>query len=240
MNRILKQWLGGAAVYILATGCAFAVQHSKYDMVTSSRAMAAQETLKVIEDAQFDNNRVDMYSAEQMNRMIEESRMYKIIRDRDHCQFTPDIEDRARLVSVAPFMYAWSDMLIHGICVDKDEALGLQYLQKAADSAYAPAMERLAFYYEKGILVHSSIKMSEKYMHAAALLGSKNGRLGWADMLVRGYGSPAYYEEAFSWLYHTVYDDPYSRMKQEYLRKELEKKMPPDVIARDVAYVYDY
>lgn len=240
VNTILKQCLAGAAVYVLAAGSALAVQHSQYDLVTSSQAIAAKENLKVIEDYQFDNNRVDMYSAEQMNRMIEESKMYQIIRDRDHCQFTPDIEDRARLVSVTPFMYAWGDMLIHGFCVDKDEALGLKYMQKAADKAYAPAMERLAFYYEKGILVNSSIKMSEKYMRAAALLGSKNGRLGWADMLVRGYGSPSFYEEAFSWLYHTVYDDPYSRLKQEYLQKELQKRMPPDVIARDIAYVYDY
>jgi hypothetical protein len=37
-------------------------------------------------------------------------------------------------------------------------------------------------------------------MHTAAALGSKTARLNWADMLIRGFGSPTLYEEAYGWL----------------------------------------
>ena len=75
-------------------------------------------------------------------------------------------------------------------------------------------------------------------MHTAAALGSKTGRLGWADMLVRGFGSPQLYEEAFSWLYHADYSDPYSKDKQIFLQGELQKRMPTNVVARDMAFEY--
>ncbi len=76
-------------------------------------------------------------------------------------------------------------------------------------------------------------------MHTAAALGSISGRLGWADMLVRGYGSPQLYEEAFSWLYHSEFSDPYSLDKKNYLQAELEKRMPPNVIARNKVFEYE-
>ncbi|MBQ9275562.1 MAG: sel1 repeat family protein [Succinivibrio sp.] len=231
-----------AATAILLPLGAVAVE-AQYDIVTSSRAMAARDTLENTLRNQNWNNQDsadEMYTNEQLNRMIEDRLLYSIVRDRDKCQFTPDIEDRARLVGIPVFMYAWGDMLLSGVCVKADSELGLEYLEKAAENAYAPALERLSFYYEKGYLVGRDLDKSERYMHTAAVLGSKTGRLGWADMLVRGFGTPALYEEAFSWLYHSTYNDPYDRFKQQYLQEELEKRMPPNVVARDIAYGFDY
>jgi len=231
----------GAAVFCLTPLGAQAVQHSEYDAVTGAQAMTAHEDLGALKDQiQEDHTNSEVYTNEQLNRMVEDHRLFEIVRDHDRCQFTPDIEDRARLVKIPVFQFAWGDMLVNGVCVTRDPDLGLSYMKKAAENAYGPPLERLAFYYEQGYLVSRDKALSERYMHTSAILGSKTGRLGWADMLVRGYGSPAMYEEAYSWLYHTRYDDDYSKLKQQYLKEELQKRLPPNVAARDEAFPYDY
>ena len=47
------------------------------------------------------------------------------------------------------------------------------------------------------------------------------------------------YEEAFGWLYHADYHDEYSKLKQRYLEKELERRLPPEVIARSQQLNYN-
>ena len=54
------------------------------------------------------------------------------------------------------------------------------------------------------------------------------------------YGNPSLYEEAFCWLYHSSYQDDYSNMKKDYLETELKKHLPPNVIARSIAFEPDY
>ena len=58
-------------------------------------------------------------------------------------------------------------------------------------------------------------------------------------MLVRGFGTPSMYEEAFGWLYHADYHDEYSKLKQRYLEKELKRRLPPEVIARSQQINYN-
>lgn len=232
-----------AAAGIAMAFPALALQHSAYDAVTNSQTLALQDQFNeqtVPDDTLTESIAAEMYTNAQLDRLIESHTLAHVVKERDRCQFTPDIEDRARLVKLPIFMFAWGDMLISGTCVKQDQALGLSYIQKAAEDAYGPALERMAFYYEQGYLVPKNPTLSEQYMHTSAVLGSKAGRLGWADMLVRGYGTPAMYEEAYSWLYHTTFEDEYSRMKQQYLAGELEKRIPPNVIARDRAVAYDY
>ena len=221
-----------------------AQQSAKYDAVTSSQALAVQaginaDVKNIGSELEKDEASEEVYSSSILNRIIEDHELISVVRDRDRCQFTPDIEDRARLVQLPVFMFAWGDLLVNGVCVKKDEELGLSYIEKAADNAYGPALERLSFYYEKGFLVSRNKALSERYMHTSAVLGSKSGRLGWADMLVRGFGTPSMYEEAFGWLYHADYHDEYSKLKQRYLEKELERRLPPEVIARSQQLNYN-
>ncbi len=224
----------------------YALQSASYDPATAAQATvihAKSDTFSQNQNA-FETARehaaTEVYSSKKLSAIIEDHSLFSVIRDQDRCQFTPDIEDRARLVRIPAFMFAWGDMLINGICVNKDEDLGLSYIKKAAQEAYGPALERMAFYYENGYMVEVDHKLSERYMHTSAVLGSKSGRLGWADMLVRGYGTPAMYEEAFSWLYHANYKDEYSKLKQKYLEEELSKRLPPEVVARNKQVAYEY
>ncbi|MCR5085478.1 MAG: flagellar protein MotX [Succinivibrionaceae bacterium] len=223
----------------LLAGAAQAGQ-GEMDLITDARALSARDALQYsLQQYEGETTVVSMYTAEQMNNYIENGEHLSIIRDKDQCQFTPDIEDRARIVAVPAFLYAWADMLITGTCVKKDVPLGLEYLHKAVDQGYAPSLVRMAEYYEKGFYVSRDLRRSEIFMRTAAALGSINGRIGWVDMLLRGYGSPALYEEAYSWLYHARFTDDYRNKKREYLIHELSQRMPPNVLVRAEAYEYD-
>ncbi len=221
----------------------FAANATKYDMVTSTKAMVARDSLEALDlsvVADPNGANIEMYSPDKMNSIIENNNLEAIVKNLDKCQFTSDIEDRARLVKSPVFMYAWGQMLTSGMCVRLDKELGLGYIRMAADEGYAPAMMMMATYYERGIGVSKNMNVSEQYMHTAAALGSKTARLNWADMLIRGYGSPSLYEEAFGWLYHSDFDDDYSKAKKAYLETQLKKHLPPNVIARNEAFEPDY
>ena len=97
------------------------VNAAKYEVMTSTRAMVARDTLSGIDFSGLANSApnasTEMYSPDKMNSIIENSRLTEIVRDQDKCQFTADIEDRARLVKSPVFMYAWGQMLLGGIGV---------------------------------------------------------------------------------------------------------------------------
>lgn len=214
-----------------------AAPNRNYENFTDARAMAAKEVLEYsLQQYQGETNTVQMYSSTELNQFVDQGVHLDIIEKRDHCQFTPDIEDRARIIGMPVFEYVFADMLINGRCVKQDIDLGLDYLNKSVAQGYVPALEKMSFYYEKGYFVSKNLKRAALYMKTAASLGSINARLGWADMLVRGFGHPSMYEEAYSWLYHSYYHDLYRRNKSEYIQAQLEKRMPPNIVARAKAY----
>lgn len=230
--------LFAAALSLMCSTSAIAAG-SAYDRVTDAQAMVAQKAIEsTLEKYKDDNTQINVYTVDELNTYVENNIHFKIIRDRDKCQFTPDIEDRARIVGMPAFEYVWADMLISGVCVKKDVELGLDYLAKAVEHAYPPAMIRMSDYYERGHLLPRDRKQAVSLMRAAASLGSRTARLAWADMLVRGLGAPAYYEEAYSWLYHSIYFNDYEKIKSDYLQDQMRKMMPANVIARAQADGY--
>lgn len=234
MNILSKLKLTAAVLLCSAAGSlpVFA-SGSVYDRVTDAQAMVAQKAIEsTLEKYRDDNIQVNVYSVDEMNTYVESGVHFRIIRDRDKCQFTPDIENRARIVGMPAFEYVWAEMLLTGVCVKQDIELGLDYLAKSVDHAYPPAMIKTASFHERGHLLPKDRKKAVSLMRAAAALGSKGARLAWADMLVRGLGAPAYYEEAYSWLYHSIYVNDYEKIKSDYLQKEMQKLMPANVIAR--------
>ncbi len=226
--------LSAIALAIMICCCSTqAAAPSRYDPITDARARAIGSALEQnLQHYQRDTATISTYNAVQLNAMVEENQHLKIIQERDQCQFTPDIEARARKLHIPPFEFVWGEMLLHGVCVKKDVNVGLDYLQSAMRHAYAPALMRLSRFYETGYIVHENKALAMAYMRTAAQLGSAMGRLNWADMLVRGYGGPQQYEEAYGWLYTTHFNDEYLQEKSNYLQHELEKRMPPNAVAR--------
>ena len=238
MKRLLTFALAVVLGATVSTGAQASV-NSTYDKVTDAQALAARKAIESsLERYAEDNTSVNVYTVDELNTYVENGIYLKVIHERDKCQFTPDIEDRARIVGMPAFEFVWGDMLIKGICVKQDAELGLDYLQKAVAHAYAPAMMQLADYYERGFLVPQNKDTAISLMRAAAAVGSPHARLAWADMLVRGLGAPAYYEEAFSWLYHSLYLNEYDILKSQYLQSEMKKMMPPNIVARAMSNGY--
>lgn len=235
-----KPWIAAVVALMLGcSSCAFASVSSTYDRVTDAQALVARKAIEsTLEKYKDDNTSVNVYTVDELNTYIETGVYVQVIRDRDKCQFTPDIEDRARIVGMPAFEFTWAEMLINGICVQKDVELGIDYLQRAVNHAYAPAMIRSAQYYERGYLLPQDKNKAITLMRAAAALGSRTARLQWADMLVRGLGAPSYYEEAYSWLYHSIFFSEYERAKSEFLQGEMRKMMPANIVARAMADGY--
>src|SRR5574344_386506 len=144
----------------------FAANATKYDMVTSTKAMVARDSLEALDlsvVADPNGANIEMYSPDKMNSIIENNNLEAIVKNLDKCQFTSDIEDRARLVKSPVFMYAWGVMLLNGTCVTQDRDLAIGYIRKAADNGYAPAMVRMSQFFERGLYMGKNMNMSEQY-----------------------------------------------------------------------------
>lgn len=235
-----KPWIAViAAMLIGCVNCAWATVSSTYDRVTDAQALVARKAIESsLEKYKDDNISARVYTVDELNTYVDNGLYVQIIRDRDHCQFTPDIEDRARIVGMPAFEFVWADMLINGYCVQQDIELGIDYLQRSVNHAYPPAMIHAAQYYESGRLLPRDKGKAVSLMRAAAALGSREARMEWVDMLVRGLGAPSYYEEAYSWLYHSIFFKEYEKAKSEYLLAAMRKLMPANIVARAMSDDY--
>ncbi len=61
-------------------------------------------------------------------------------------------------------------------------------------------------------------------------------QMAWVAMLNRGLGSPLDYEEAYSWLHHSVISDPKQHAEATRLLRHLAARMPANVVARAKSY----
>lgn len=221
------------AVWMAISAQSFAMQQSVFDAVTDARARAAADAIsRSYGDYRGADSSIATYTRDVMHDLIENNRHIKVIKDLDQCQFTPDIENRARLAGIPPFEYAWGDMLITGSCVKQDERLGLEYFQRAAEHGYAPAIMKIATFYADGYLLPKDEQKAFLYMKTAAALGSRLARLAFAEMLIDGYAHSAYYELAYSWLYHSHYFDENEVKRRNIATARLETMMPMNIVAR--------
>ncbi|MGL4754735.1 MAG: tetratricopeptide repeat protein [Aeromonadaceae bacterium] len=157
----------------------------------------------------------------------------------DECQLVPDIEARAKVMMLPSYQYLWADMLLTGTCVDKDATTGVDYMWSAAQHGLPAALLRLAQYYEKGRYVQQDKRQAVVLMHEAAALGYLEARMEWVAMLDRGLGSPLDYEEAYSWLHHSVISDDQQHARATRLLRQLAARMPANVVARAKTYKLD-
>jgi hypothetical protein len=63
-------------------------------------------------------------------------------------------------------------------------------------------------------------------------MGNLKARVQLAELLLRDYGSPLDYEDAYRWLYHTVTADSRLHKRITLLRRGLEERMPQNIVAR--------
>lgn len=63
-------------------------------------------------------------------------------------------------------------------------------------------------------------------------MGNLNARIQLAELLLRNYGSPLDYEDAYRWLYNSVTADSRLHKRINLLRQGLEQRMPENIISR--------
>lgn len=179
---------------------------------------------------------IEIYTQEELISLINDDKHLQRVANIDECQLVKDIELRAKAVMLPAYQYLWSDMLLTGTCTRKNVGMGIEYLVKAAQQGLPAALEHLARYYAKGRYVQRDAQQAAIFMHEAAAQGYLKAQIGWVDMLNAGLGSPLDYEEAYSWLHHSVIADEKQHKRATSLLARLSRKMPPHIVVRAKIY----
>lgn len=174
---------------------------------------------------------VPIYSEAELIQWIEKNQHLGQVRA-DGCQLVEDIVARATRISLPAYEFLYGDMLAWGVCVEQDVELGLYYMENAAHQGLPAALEQLGRYYSRGTLVQQDKERAIPYLREAAAMGNLNARIHLAELLLRDYGSPLDYEEAYRWLYNSVTADKRKHKRISILRHGLEQRMPDNIIAR--------
>ncbi|MDP5255313.1 MULTISPECIES: tetratricopeptide repeat protein [unclassified Vibrio] len=174
---------------------------------------------------------VPIYSEAELIKLINENKHLERVRA-DKCQLVEDIVARATRINLPAYEFLYGDMLAWGVCVDQDVELGLYYMENAAHQGLAAALEQLGRYYSQGTLVQQDKERAIPYLREAASQGNLKARIQLAELLLRDYGSPLDYEEAYRWLYQSVTADQRQHRRIAMLRDGLAARMPENIIAR--------
>jgi TPR repeat protein len=174
---------------------------------------------------------VPIYSQTELLKLIEQNKHLERVKA-DQCQLVEDIVARATRIHLPSYEYLYGDMLSWGVCVKQDVELGLYYIESAAHQGLPTALEQLGRYYAQGILVQRDRERAIPYLREASAMGNLKARVQLAELLLRDYGSPLDYEDAYRWLYQSVTADSRMHKRIAMLRQGLEQRMPQNVIMR--------
>ncbi|MEI8631658.1 tetratricopeptide repeat protein [Vibrio sp. PP-XX7] len=174
---------------------------------------------------------VPIYTEAELIKLIEQNKHLERVKA-DQCQLVEDIVARATRINLPAYEFLYGDMLAWGVCVDQDVELGLYYMESAAHQGLPAALEQLGRYYAQGILVQQDKERAVPYLREASAMGNIKARVQLAELLLRDYGSPLDYEDAYRWLYHSVTADSRMHKRIAMLRHGLEQRMPQNIIAR--------
>ncbi|WP_117236214.1 flagellar protein MotX [Vibrio maerlii] len=174
---------------------------------------------------------VPIYTEAELIKLIDNNQHLERVKA-DQCQLVEDIVARATRISLPSYEFLYGDMLAWGVCVEQDVELGLYYMENAAHQGLPSALEQLGRYYSRGTLVQQDKERAIPYLREAAAMGNLKARIHLAELLLRDYGSPLDYEDAYRWLYNSVTADKRQHQRIAVLRNGLENRMPQNVIAR--------
>ena len=174
---------------------------------------------------------VPIYTEAELINLIENNQHLERVKA-DKCQLVEDIVARATRISLPSYEFLYGDMLAWGVCVPQDVELGLYYMENAAHQGLPAALEQLGRYYARGTLVQQDQERAIPYLREAASMGNLSASIHLAELLLRDYGSPLDYEDAYRWLYNSVTADQRQHKRITVLRSGLEKRMPDNIIAR--------
>ena len=180
---------------------------------------------------------VQVYTDNQLLNLIKENKhLSQVVLD--ECQLVQDIEARAIKSKMPSYQFLWGDMLAYGVCVKKDIALGLHYMQLAADQGLSEGLEQMGRYYHVGKFMQIDIEQAIIYLKTAASLNNLKAQMRLADIYQQGYGSPLDFPTLYSQLHHAITDDKKTHKKITKLLVHLADKMPENVVNQAKRTIY--
>lgn len=172
---------------------------------------------------------VQIYTDNQLLDLIKENKhLSQVVLD--ECQLVQDIEARANKAKMPSYQFLWGDMLAFGVCVKKDVALGLYYMNLAADQGLSEGLEQIGRYHHLGKFMQVDMDKAIVYLKTASSLNNLKAQMRLADIYQQGYGSPLDYPALYSQLHHSLTDDKSTHKKISQLLAQLADKMPEQVI----------
>lgn len=176
--------------------------------------------------------KIQVYTKETLEDLIKINTHLENIRDLNKCQLTPEIQKLAkRQVRVYEFIYA--DMLMNGICVNRDTDTGLLFFKIASGHGYAPAIRKLAQFYLDGVPGYIDVNLDKAFslLRVASMSGSEHAKLAFGEMIARGYQTNDIQKElAYSMIFRTQYNDSDLLDRKNEILNQLESIMTPESI----------
>lgn len=174
---------------------------------------------------------IQLYTQDELNALIKENRHLERVK-LDECQFTRDIKDRALILNYPAYLYLWADMNFTDTCIKGNVAEGVSALKIAADKGMPVAMYKLGGLYLTGTYVQADFNSAYRYIYNAASLGNDEAKLTLVNLLVNHEGSETDYQQAYHWLFRTVYSDPKKHELAKNLLSKLKEKMPDSLVEK--------
>jgi TPR repeat protein len=156
----------------------------------------------------------------------------------DDCQLVKDIEARAVKAQMPSYEFVWGDMLAYGVCVKKNVALGLHYMQASADQGLSEALEQMGRYYHVGKFVKVDINQAIIFLKESAALNNLRAQLRLADLYLDGHGSPLDFPQLYTQLHQSVTHDKKKRKIIAQHLAKLAQKMPERVVNAAISGKY--
>ncbi|MEX1220933.1 MAG: tetratricopeptide repeat protein [Idiomarina sp.] len=150
---------------------------------------------------------VQLYTDADLIAMFRQNTHLNRVSEVDRCQLVQDIKAQAEIEKRPTYQFLYGDMLAWNVCYERNEELGLRYMEIAAEQGLPEALEQLGRYYHEGVLVQEDVERAILYLREASSLGSLPAQLRLADILIAGKGSPYDLEKAYQWLYQAVTAD---------------------------------
>lgn len=175
---------------------------------------------------------VQLYSDDELVRLIRNNEHFARVRDTDDCQLYQDIRAQAEIERRPVYQLLYGDMLAYSVCYERDVKLGVTYMERAAAQGMPEALEQMGRYYHQGRFVQQDNRRALLYLREAAALGNLAAQKRFADLLLAGQGSPLDYEAAYHYLHNAVTADRTEHQAISKRLNQLAELLPPRIVER--------